>query len=170
VSEAQLIKTMFRYKAWANAEILTAMERFDEKAHATERQAAIRILNHTYVVDRIFAAHLEGLPHEYTATNTTDTPRLEQLSGAIKSSDAWYLDYVGELGAAALQEIVDFRFTDGDLGRMSRAEMLTHVVLHGGYHRGAVGRIMAQLSITPPRDVFTGYLHKAEPAARRRPA
>jgi uncharacterized damage-inducible protein DinB len=168
VSEAQLIRTMFLYKAWANAEILATMTRFDEQVHATERQTAIRILNHTYVVDRIFAANLRGETHEYTASNTTDTPSLELLSGAIKTSDEWYVDYVGGLGLAALGEVVDFAFTDGDFGRMSRAEMLTHVVLHGGYHRGAVGRIMAQLSITPPRDVFTGYLHKAEPAARRR--
>ncbi len=168
VSEAQFIKTMFLYKAWANDEILTTIMRFDEQAHATERQTAIRILNHTYVVDRIFAANLTGLPHEYVTTNTAETPSLEHLSGAIKTSDEWYVDYIGGLGPAALGEIVDFTFTDGDPGRMSRAEMLTHVVLHGGYHRGAVGRIMAQLSITPPRDVFTGYLHKVEPAARRR--
>jgi uncharacterized damage-inducible protein DinB len=168
VSEAQLIKTMFQYKAWANAELLTTMMQFDEQVHATERETALRILNHTYTVDRIFAANLTGRPHEYTATNTTDTPTLEQLSGAIKTSDEWYIDYIRGLTPAALGEIVDFTFTDGDPGRMSRAEMLTHLVLHGGYHRGAVGRIMAELSITPPRDVFTGYLHKAEPEARRR--
>ena len=33
--EEQLIKTMLLYKAWANAEILTTMKRFDEQAHAT---------------------------------------------------------------------------------------------------------------------------------------
>ena len=56
-------------------------------------------------------------------------------------------------------ESIEFTFTDGALGRMSREEMLTHVVIHGAYHRGAIGRIMAELSITPPRDVFTRYLH-----------
>lgn len=167
MSEARLIKTMFQYKVWANAEILTAMKRFDEQTHAMERHTAIRILNHTYVVDRIFAANLRGLPHEYTATNTTETPTLEQLSGAIKTSDEWYVDYISGVGAAALDEIVDFTFTDGDPGRMSRAEMLTHVVIHGEFHRGAVGRIMVQSSIKP-YDAFAAYLHRAEPAARRR--
>jgi hypothetical protein len=47
-------------RAQANAEILTAMKRFDEQAHATERHTAIRILNHTFVVDRIFAATSES--------------------------------------------------------------------------------------------------------------
>jgi hypothetical protein len=43
-------------------------------------------------------------------------------------------------------------------------------IADGGYHRGAIGRILAQLSITPPRDVFTGFLHFAQPAAWRRVA
>ena len=61
-----------------------------------------------------------------------------------------------------------FVFTDGANGLMSREEMLAHVATHGGYHRGAVGRIMAQADVPPPRDIFTVYLHRAEPG--RRPA
>ncbi|TCU33592.1 hypothetical protein EV129_11597 [Rhizobium azibense] len=37
----------------------------------------------------------------------------------------------------------------------------------GGYHRGEMGRIFWQLSITPPWDTFTVYLHQTEPARRR---
>jgi uncharacterized damage-inducible protein DinB len=144
------------------------MRRFDEAAHPTERHSAIRIMNHTYVVDRIFAANLQNLPHEYTSTNTQETPTLEDLEVAVRRSDQWYMGYVAELGTEELSETIDFTFTDGAPGRMSREEMLGHILLHGGYHRGAVGRIMAQLSIVPPRDVFTGYLHSAEATARRR--
>ena len=51
---------------------------------------------------------------------------------------------------------------------MSREEMLAHVITHGNYYRGAIGRIMAQLSLASPRDIFTAYLHKSEPARRER--
>jgi len=170
VNASSLTATMFKYKAWANGEILTTMKLLDEKAHAGERHTAIRILNHTYVVDRIFAANLQRQGHGYAATNTPDTPALEQLDSDLKASDRWYVDYVSKLSAEDLNENIDFTFTDAAPGRMSREEMLAHVVLHGGYHRGAIGRILAQLSITPPRDVFTGFLHVTEAAARRRVA
>jgi uncharacterized damage-inducible protein DinB len=170
VSASTLIPTLFKYKAWANDEILMTMKLMDEKTHADERHNAIRILNHTYLVDRIFAGNLQSLEHGYTATNTTDTPTLEQLGLAVKKSDQWYFEYVSKLEPSELNENIDFTFTDGAPGRMSREEMLAHVVLHGGYHRGAIGRILARLSITPPRDVFTGFLHFAEPATRRRVA
>lgn len=42
VSEAQLINTMFQYKAWADAELPMTMKRFDAQALATERPTAIR--------------------------------------------------------------------------------------------------------------------------------
>ncbi len=31
-----------------------------------------------------------------------------------------------------------------------------------------LGRILAQVSIPPPRDIFAVYLHRAEPARRER--
>jgi uncharacterized damage-inducible protein DinB len=83
-------------------ELLTTMKLFEEKSHATELHTAIRIFNHTYVVDQIFAANLQRLKHEYTTTNTTDTPTLQQLHSAIKKSDLWYLEYVSKLGPREL--------------------------------------------------------------------
>ena len=63
---------------------------------------------------------------------------------AVAELDAWYVNYVATLPSARLGESLSFRFTDGQNGTMTREEMLAHVVTHGGHHRGAVGRIMAQ--------------------------
>jgi uncharacterized damage-inducible protein DinB len=153
-----LLQSLLRYKAWANEELLLAMQSLEGVRHSEERHSAIRIWNHTYVVDRIFAAHLQRLRHEFIATNTTVTPDLEGLSEAVRESDRWYVGYVDAVTPTELAEKIDFTFTDGDQGRMSREEMLAHVVNHGSYHRGAIGRILSQISIAPPRDVFTGYL------------
>ena len=163
-----LLQSMFRHKAWANAELFAELAKVDPVAHAAERHAAIRVLNHVYVVDRIFAAHLRGAAHGYTATNTAETPRLEALRDEVAASDRWYVDHIGTLTPQALAEAVDFVFTDGQPGRMSREEMLAHVATHGSYHRGAVGRIMAQVAVPPPRDIFTVFLHQSEPRRRAR--
>jgi uncharacterized damage-inducible protein DinB len=93
---------------------------------------------------------------------------LEELSAAIKTSDQWYIDYVSGVDQPQLAERIDFTFTDGLRGRMSREEMLMHVTVHGEYHRGQISLIMMQNSITPPSDGFTSYLHKTEASTRRR--
>jgi Uncharacterized protein conserved in bacteria len=118
------------------------------------------------VVDRIFAAHLGGKTHPYTFANTTETPTLEELREGIAASDRWYADYVAAVTPAQLAEKIAFSFTDGDKGRMTREEMLMHVTTHGGYHRGAVGRILVNAGAQPPRDIFTTYLHSAQPQRR----
>ena len=168
MSSSSLLLSLFKYKAWANQELFAELRKMDPVAHEAERHTALRLLNHIHVVDRIFAAHLAGASHGYAATNTTETPTLDELRGAVTQSDQWYLEYIEALDTSLLAEAVEFVFTDGANGRMSREEMLAHVATHGGYHRGAVGRIMAQVSVPPPRDIFTVYLHKSEPERRER--
>jgi len=160
------LERMFRYKARANEETLAAMRQFDDASPA--KRIAITVLGHTYAVDRIFAAHLTGTEHGYTSANMSHAPSLEELSEAIRKSDQWYIDYVSLLDETQLAETIDFTFTDGEPGRMSREEMLMHVTIHGGGHRGQIGLLMMQNSIMPPADRFSTYLHQAEASARRR--
>ena len=76
------------------------------------------------------------------------------------------MKYVSSVSEPALAEVLDFTFTDGDQGRMSREEILFHVLTHGGYHRGNVGQVLKSISIAPPRDLYTKFLHQSEPARR----
>ena len=168
MSTSTLLHSLFRYKAWADEDLLARLATLDPVAQQAQRHAAIRILDHVHVVDRIFAGHLRGTAHGYTATHTAETPTLEELSSALAVSDRWYVDHVVSLNPEALSERIAFSFTDGASGCMSREEMLVHVATHAGYHRGAVGRILSQLSVEPPSDLFTAYLHTAEPARRAR--
>ena len=102
----------------------------------------------------------------YEGTNTPETPTLDALRDAVATTDRWYVQYVESLPPEKLAEAVPFTFTDGLGACMTREEMLAHVTAHGAYHRGAVGRIMAQLGNPPPRDLYTRYLHSAEPERR----
>ncbi|AZN99102.1 damage-inducible protein DinB [Mesorhizobium sp. M9A.F.Ca.ET.002.03.1.2] len=162
-----LLRSLFAYQAWANDELLEKLGSLDPRLHERERHAAMRLINHSHVVSRIFSAHLVGARHGYDADNTEETPAISDLRVAVAASDRWYLDYLSTVSQPDLSEPVAFVFTDGGKGCMTRQEMLTHVVLHGGYHRGEVGRILAQLSITPPWDTFAVGLHRAEPSRRQ---
>jgi uncharacterized damage-inducible protein DinB len=151
------LERVFRYKAHSNEEILAAMRQIDNAASAKE--IAITILSHTDVVDQIVAANLTGAEHGFSSPNPSHVPSLEELSKAIKTSDQWYIDYVSFLNETQSAERIDFTFTDGLPGRMSREEMLWHVMIHGAGHRGQLGLIMMQNSVMPPGDGFTSFLH-----------
>jgi uncharacterized damage-inducible protein DinB len=161
-----VLKSLFAQKAWANDELFSALASADTTANAEVFHNAVRVLNHVFVVDSIFQAHLKGEAHSFEATNTKETPTRQSLWADVQALDSWFKRYVDSLSPKALHEQLAFRFTDGDLGSMSREEMLMHVITHGGYHRGAAGQILRGAGIAPPRDLYTRYLHMSEPSRR----
>ncbi len=159
------LKSLFGYKAWANSELFALLATLPDR-HGEQLHTCIRTLNHIYVVDRLFRARLSDEPSPFDATNTMDTPSLEQLRRDVAATDAWYQSYVAGISDAELASVLEFTFTDGDAGRMSKEEILLHVLTHGGYHRGNVGQVLKSISIAPPRDLYTKFLHLNEPARR----
>lgn len=162
------LQRLFRYKAWANDQLLARLDALGEDSPVTA--LALKALAHSHAVDRIFAAHLRHRPHAYASANPDPLPTLADLSARMRESDREYVDYVASLDRAQLEERIDFSFTDGAAGRMSREEMLLHVLTHGVGHRGQVSAVMLFDSVPPAKDGFTTYLHEAEAAERRRAA
>jgi uncharacterized damage-inducible protein DinB len=160
------LTSLFRFKSWADAELLEALDTVDAASHPTQHKTAVRTVNHLHVVDQIFRGHLQGVPHGFDATNTAHTPTLHELRQSVTAVDDWYVRHVSGLDDTALTEAVSFVFTDGDIGRMTRQEILMHVLTHGGYHRGAVGQVLRSVGIAPPRELYTRFLHATQPQRR----
>jgi uncharacterized damage-inducible protein DinB len=72
-----------RYMAWANDRIFAAVATLPEGEATKPRRSVfkniVHTLNHVYVIDLIFQAHLEGREHGFTARNTPDYPPLDDL-------------------------------------------------------------------------------------------
>ena len=162
------LQRLFRYKAWANDELLTALAKLGAESQIIA--LAIKAMSHSYIVDRIFAAHMRRTDHGYTFVNSSVMPALEDLAADIRKSDREYIDYVSTLDCSDLAERIGFAFTDGAAGSMSREEMLMHVITHGIGHRGQVSAVMLLNSLPAVKDGFTTYLHEAEASMRRRAA
>lgn len=162
-----LLNSLLQYKASADEDLLNALNVLNPEEPPPDFQSAIRVLNHVHIVDRIFVANLQKLGHSHTASWSSEAPTLAQLSSDIRDVDRWYVDYISRIGPDELEEVIDFTFTDRSRGRMSREEMLAHVIAHGGYHRGEVGRLVPQIASTSMRDVFAGFLHRSDQGRRQ---
>jgi len=148
------IGMLTRYKAWANSLIYAAVSELPIGEALRERKTRYRnivhTLNHVYVIDAVFKAHLLGLEHGYRGRNTPDDPPLPELWQAVRTLDAWYVAHGEALSSAELERPIAFSFIGGGSGRMTCAEMIVHVVNHGTYHRGLVADMMYQAGVTPP--------------------
>jgi uncharacterized damage-inducible protein DinB len=145
-------------KKWIDSQVIQTILKINETLFPSEFNIAVRTLNHIYVVDQIFKAHLLGVPHTYDSTNTTETPNILILGEALRRSDDWYVEYVENLNDEQLTQELRFKFTDGDLGLLTRQQILFHVFDHGTNHRGNIAQIFKNMGITPPRDLLTRYI------------
>jgi len=160
-------RMLSRYNAWANQRIFDAVAALPEGEAVKPRRSLfkniVHMLNHNYVIDRIFQAHLEGREHGYAARNTPDHPPLAELWRAQQDIDLWYLGWSDRQTDASLAQTVRFTFVGGGQGAMSRGEILLHVTNHTSYHRGFVADFFYQVPAQPPTTDLPVFLRDAPP-------
>lgn len=153
-----------RYNAWGNKLMFDAVAALPEGEATKERKSLFRnmvhTLNHNYVIDRIWQAHLEGREHGYTARNTQDHPPLAELWQAQQEVDKWYIIWSDAQSDAALDEKLTITLIGGNRTVMTRGEILMHVVSHTSYHRGFVADLFFQVPARPPTMDLPVYLRE----------
>lgn len=160
-------RMLARYNAWADKVMYDAVAALPPGEAAKERTSLfkniVHTLNHIYVIDRIWQAHLEGRDHGYTARNTPGHPPLDELWGMQQEIDDWYIRWSDGMNDAALEEKVRFTLIGGNQGEMTRGEILMHVVTHSSYHRGYAGDLMFQVPTRAPQMDLPVFLREARP-------
>ena len=157
-------RRLTRYNAWANREIFDAVAALPADEATRPRPSLfknmVHTLNHNYVIDRIWQAHLEGREHGYAARNTPDHPPLGELWRLQQEVDRWYIDWSDRMSDAALEEEISFTLIGGNRGVMTRGEILLHVVNHTSYHRGFVADLFYQVPARPPTTDLPVFLRE----------
>ena len=166
MSDAFLV-SLFEHKAWCNRGLVEALRA--APADADRRQMAVILFtfDHTSIVDRIFKARLNGEDPGFASSVAERRPDLEALAARMAETDAWYLDYARRATPAELETVVEFAFVDdGAPGRMTKGEMLAHVIAHGASHRGAIGKMLEALNVPGASDMVTTFARESRaPAA-----
>ncbi len=161
-------RMLVRYNAWANGTLYDAVAALPAGEAARERptlfKSIIGTLNHLYVVDRIWQAHLEGRDHGYESLATVAHAQLSDLRKAQAAFDAWLVDWVDALDPAALAGRIAFTLIGGNRGEMTRGEVVLHIVNHTSYHRGFVADLFYQVPARPPLTDLPVYLRQSEGA------
>jgi len=155
-------KSLARYKTWADKLTLSAVADLPPGEAARERQtlfkSIIGTLNHSYVVDLIWQAHLEGREHGFSARNLTLYPDLAALTEAQRKANEWLSTWAAAQTDESLRTAVTFRLVSGDEGTMVRGEILLHIVNHATYHRGWVSDLFFQIPAKPPTTDWNVFL------------
>jgi uncharacterized damage-inducible protein DinB len=158
-------KLLAQYKAWSDKVMFDGVAALPpgeaEKERKTLFKTMIGTLNHIYVVDLIWQAHLEGRAHGFKARNVVVHPDLATLRAAQETMNDWIIDWAKGQTDASLDEDVAFTFVNGTQAVMKRGEMFLHLVTHGSYHRGWVAEMFFEAGARPPQPDLSVFLCEA---------
>lgn len=159
-------RMMTRYNAWSNKLWFDAIAALPPGEATKERKSLfknmVHTLNHIYMIDVIWQAHLEGRDHGLAVRNTPDHPPLDELWRKQQDIDAWYLRLGDTVTDAALDERRTVTLIGGNRVAMSRGEMLLHLYHHTAYHRGFVGDMLYEVpGCRPPVTDLPVFLREA---------
>jgi uncharacterized damage-inducible protein DinB len=159
------IRMFARYRAWADRVTYDAVAALPPGEVVKERQTLFKnilgTLNHNYLIDLIWQAHLEGREHGYTARNIVLHADLAELWTAQQATNRWYIAWSEAQTNTSLAEILPFRYIGGEPSSMTRFGMLLHVVNHATYHRGWIAEMGFQGPARLPATDFSVYLRDA---------
>lgn len=159
------VTQLVAYKQWATHLLHRALEKLPaferERPRTIGFGSLLRTLHHQYAMDVVWRAHLRGEPHGYRTRDPQECPPFEALVTGQAELDAWYLAYAMAMLPAAADETVPFEFIGGAPGRMTRTEILLHVVNHATYHRGHIAQMLNDDGIPPPTTDLPVFLRIA---------
>ncbi|MGE8360267.1 DinB family protein [Pseudomonas sp.] len=156
------------YKQWADQRLYDSLAALPAEEVSKERagvcKSMLGTLNHVYVVDRIWQAHLQRQPHEFKTRLEVPHPDFAALRAAQQDMNAWFIDWVAGQTEASLAEVIEFAFVSGEQSAMTAGAMLLHVVNHAAYHRGWVVQMYFEIPARPPVADLPVFLTEVYPA------
>jgi uncharacterized damage-inducible protein DinB len=168
---AQTVRMLAEYRAWADRIMFEAVAALPPGEAKKERntlfKTIIGTLNHIYVVDLIWQAHLEGREHGFKARNISLHSELPELQAAQLKMNDWIIDWAKAQSEGSLDEDMPFTFVNGTKAAMKRGEMFLHLVTHDSYHRGWVAEMFLAAGARPPETDLSVFLCEASQDWRR---
>ena len=156
------LEQIVQYKVWADEVTYKVVSKLADNELTRQRKTRfgniLHTLNHVYVIDDIFRAHILNQSHSYTARNTLEPFSFSELCAKQKNINSWYNELAQNLTEEKANEIINFNYVDGLSGRMTRAEIVIHQVNHATYHRGFISSMLYEIPITMPANDFTVFI------------
>jgi uncharacterized damage-inducible protein DinB len=154
------LTTLMQHKQWIDAAFYDLAGSLEVANRPELQREVLYWLSHIHIVDQIFFAHLTGKTHAFTSTVSDAIPELDELRGRSAALNGALIELAASMSSQAAQEVVEFVFTDGMLGAMSRQQMLVHLSTHGLYHLSVTGTHLIKAGVAMPPVLLTTMLHR----------
>ena len=142
---------MYEHLNWANQRILETLQSIEE-----ENQEVNRLFSHILFAEKIWITRLQGL----------DSSRLpiwlevdiEVCAELVKQNEESLTTFLTNLANTDLDKLILYTNSKGTEFKNSVRDILTHVALHGQYHRGQINSRLRADGIEPVNIDFITFV------------
>ena len=106
-------------------------------------------VNHLLVIDMVWLGHMKGEKHSFEKLQTVLHEDLDDLLAAKKEMDRKIRSYGSGLSEDDLEEVIEYELIGGNRGSLPRYLIITHLAIHGAFHRGFIGDMFCQIPVVP---------------------
>ena len=156
---AKIVMRLFDHLFWADQRILQLVE----DPAAAGNADVLRLTSHVIAAERVWLARLRG-------EDASDLPiwpewSSEELLSAARETRADYERFLKGLEPAELEREVSYTNSRGVEFNTPIVDILTHVAVHGSYHRGQIANAVRRTGGEPVNTDFITYVREL-PASR----
>ncbi len=138
---------LLRYDAWANRETLGSLRQ------GVASDKAVRWMGHIVGAGALWLARLKDETPELAVWPELD---LDQCADGIDRLAGAWPRYLNTLAPADLDDGVGYRNSLGEYWTSTVADILTHVAMHGTYHRAQIAAAVREEGAAP---AYTDFIH-----------
>ena len=141
------------YTVWANEEYFKQIRDLPADEVTKQRESLMNNIlisvNHLLVIDKVWLGHMKGEKHSFEKLQTVLHEDLDDLLAAKKEMDRKIRSYVSGLSEDDLEEVIEYELIGGNQGSLPRYLIITHLTIHGAFHRGFIGDMFGQIPVVP---------------------
>ncbi len=142
-----MLDELFAHCAWANQLIFESL-----RAEAAPDPEVLRLFNHVIAAEHLWLSRIHASEPRVAVWPALP---LDDLDALARENAAGFTELLAPASASGLGRVVHYRNTAGREFDNTVRDILTHVALHGHYHRGQIATRMRASGRTP---VYTDYI------------
>jgi uncharacterized damage-inducible protein DinB len=138
----ETIQSMFKHLHWANQRILENLQN-----SAAENKQANNLFSHILHAENVWFTRLMGSDSSHLPI--WEEVSLESCVEIVNQNHHNYAELLLKLSITDLDQVVSYQNSKGTVFHNSIREILTHVALHGQYHRGQINQLLRKADLEP---------------------
>lgn len=152
-------RKLYEHLAWADARVLQSLR----TAHAVLKKD-LDLYSHILGSEHVWLSRIKGTPAQVAVWPSLTFDECERLAGA---NSAALNAVISELTEKGRETPITYRNSAGEQFTSTLEDILTHVSLHGAYHRGQIAASIRAAGDAPSPTDYIAFARGAPAATRK---